>query len=1032
MDICEDSGLVKNYGFKDFKIMFPRQIEDFEIEDITKHVIDLKKLGFSKEQKETIASQYINHHNKQQEQLSYQYRLTANKYSSGKHGLFALDNIAKFNKSLQDAIDRDLVLTNQKMIEDYVNQGLKPVFITYTLKSEFNHKDYSNLKKEIVKQKSIFQERIKSVKKICKGVKTIHSFELTKKFNTHAHILFFVPEDVFEKFLNNTLTHNQKNKYIGETDISFVNIDDQNFAKEILFKGDKATWNVGNQTWIVPNTNTSLQITNTEKDVKEIIKGRSKLSKVSRIARYIFKYLSKDEPAPLFLKKKIYNVDLSNKLLANRITPKLIHKFFSYNLIPVDFQKTNDNGFLEDIKVFNVSDTRFKIDFKLKFQEMVNLEKHIDLNSFVQRANDLNDYFYDEDIPFTDVDKGSYLEAVLPFTNNTPIGNNSWHLVLTELPLTFKETSKEKILNINGFEHVVSKNPMVKLSDEDVIGFDFEDLTNIEADLISSKTVGYDITEQNKGLNKAFFYNKNFVPSDSSIDSKSYIDEENLLVSDFTNHNLLSDRDFNLFHQFTGIVYKNFSEYILKRKILDIWRNDNSTIFITKDNARVFEINKIIGAEFDKLNKATSNKFMKPVIFSKNIPEQNIVKSKIYYVKDISNLIDNRFKVLLIDEAGNMSFCDKYILRLNSCRTAFAITINNSQGRSINSVCFVQMTADYVDYSHFYTAISRSRKSFKYLISEEVYSRIVITAKGSTLSFNENNKSFSYCNNNPKLGKLVSDKSFNAFTKTTGIFSLNKQDAINFGFGFTDITNASFKGVIDKVNLKFQSLTPNSLMRFKNDFYTDLSDEQKVLCQSILDTSVSVIRGDGGTGKTRTIKYLIDHLTNFCSIDKENIKVVAFTNSAVDVLKEHIEEVHLSTIHKFLGMGGNGKPSKSFDGDFIVVDETSMISLDLFYHLVAGLKSHQRIVFLGDHKQLPPVNTFSIFSYLNPTFTLTHNFRADVSTGSIENNVLEAIQQVINLKDTGITFDNDVNYYHPVLNYFESMFSDAIDNQKVV
>ena len=72
---------------------------------------------------------------------------------------------------------------------------------------------------------------------------------------------------------------------------------------------------------------------------------------------------------------------------------------------------------------------------------------------------------------------------------------------------------------------------------------------------------------------------------------------------------------------------------------------------------------------------------------------------------------------------------------------------------------------------------------------------------------------------------------------------------------------------------------------------------------------------------------------------------------------------------------------------YIIVDETSMVNLEMFYKLIKwcykyyeSFNNEIHIVFIGDENQLPSIGVGDPFSnlvnYVN-TFTLTKNFRSN-------------------------------------------------------
>jgi exodeoxyribonuclease-5 len=118
--------------------------------------------------------------------------------------------------------------------------------------------------------------------------------------------------------------------------------------------------------------------------------------------------------------------------------------------------------------------------------------------------------------------------------------------------------------------------------------------------------------------------------------------------------------------------------------------------------------------------------------------------------------------------------------------------------------------------------------------------------------------------------------------------------------------------------------------------------------------------GYAGTGKSTLVAELIRRLPGF--------RVCAFTGKAANVLRR--KGVEASTIHSLIyrpveeeWVDEEGVPHRDvrwvkrepedFDGEGFIVDESSMVSRDLYDDL---LSYDLPIIFVGDHGQLPPVS----------------------------------------------------------------------------
>ncbi|MDN5570890.1 MAG: exodeoxyribonuclease V subunit alpha [Propionibacteriaceae bacterium] len=131
---------------------------------------------------------------------------------------------------------------------------------------------------------------------------------------------------------------------------------------------------------------------------------------------------------------------------------------------------------------------------------------------------------------------------------------------------------------------------------------------------------------------------------------------------------------------------------------------------------------------------------------------------------------------------------------------------------------------------------------------------------------------------------------------------------------------------------------------------------------------VSVIAGGPGTGKTFTIRRLIERLRG----DEPNalVALAAPTGKAAARMTESLGDGSLTavTLHTLLGWRAGSRNRFVHDAtnplphDVVVVDETSMVSMLLMARLLAALKPSARLVLVGDPDQLASVDAGSVLA----------------------------------------------------------------------
>ncbi|NLD25769.1 MAG: ATP-dependent RecD-like DNA helicase [Acholeplasmataceae bacterium] len=136
--------------------------------------------------------------------------------------------------------------------------------------------------------------------------------------------------------------------------------------------------------------------------------------------------------------------------------------------------------------------------------------------------------------------------------------------------------------------------------------------------------------------------------------------------------------------------------------------------------------------------------------------------------------------------------------------------------------------------------------------------------------------------------------------------------------------------------------------------------KQKDAIVMALKESISIITGGPGTGKSTIIRAIIEAavMLNPSEQIREKIALLAPTGRAAKRLKE-VTKFNAQTIHKFLGYEGFGiyrnGPEAKVDAKIVIVDEFSMVDIQLAARLFASLEDDVRLILIGDVDQLPSV-----------------------------------------------------------------------------
>ncbi|RME80777.1 MAG: ATP-dependent RecD-like DNA helicase, partial [Planctomycetota bacterium] len=168
-----------------------------------------------------------------------------------------------------------------------------------------------------------------------------------------------------------------------------------------------------------------------------------------------------------------------------------------------------------------------------------------------------------------------------------------------------------------------------------------------------------------------------------------------------------------------------------------------------------------------------------------------------------------------------------------------------------------------------------------------------------------------------------------------------------------------------------------------------LSEEQKQAVQMAQKEKIMILTGGPGVGKT----YTVMGIAKMLQAQKFKIALCAPTGRAAKRIQESTS-MEAKTIHRLLRYqpkhGFYHNRNNPLDIDALVVDESSMVDILLFYHLLEALPLHSRLLLVGDKDQLPPVGPGNPFSYLIqsglvPTVHLTKIFRQQKGSLIIQN-----------------------------------------------
>ena len=165
---------------------------------------------------------------------------------------------------------------------------------------------------------------------------------------------------------------------------------------------------------------------------------------------------------------------------------------------------------------------------------------------------------------------------------------------------------------------------------------------------------------------------------------------------------------------------------------------------------------------------------------------------------------------------------------------------------------------------------------------------------------------------------------------------------------------------------------PMDWQKFTSVDGLELTDEQAQILEMACKQDVMMLTGSAGTGKSATTKAIIEML----EANNYTYTLLSPTGIAAKRLREATGR-EASTIHMFLACDGNL-------GDYVLIDEMSMVSVHLLSMLFDKVTDHTKIIFIADPSQLASIACGNIVedmldSGIVPVCNLTKVFRYNTS-----------------------------------------------------
>jgi exodeoxyribonuclease V alpha subunit len=180
------------------------------------------------------------------------------------------------------------------------------------------------------------------------------------------------------------------------------------------------------------------------------------------------------------------------------------------------------------------------------------------------------------------------------------------------------------------------------------------------------------------------------------------------------------------------------------------------------------------------------------------------------------------------------------------------------------------------------------------------------------------------------------------------------------------------------------------MARYERKAGIEFADGQRRALEMALSRPLAVVTGGPGTGKTTLVRGIVSILGRW----GQDVLLAAPTGRAAKRLSEATGHA-AQTIHRLLEFNPVGREwgrndEQPLEADAVVVDEVSMLDVELAAHLLAAVPTGCRLVFVGDADQLPSVGPGDVLADLLrvpavPSVRLDRIFRQGAGSLIVEN-----------------------------------------------
>ena len=183
-----------------------------------------------------------------------------------------------------------------------------------------------------------------------------------------------------------------------------------------------------------------------------------------------------------------------------------------------------------------------------------------------------------------------------------------------------------------------------------------------------------------------------------------------------------------------------------------------------------------------------------------------------------------------------------------------------------------------------------------------------------------------------------------------------------------------------------------------------LDNIQKQAVIEAFQNKISIISGGPGTGKTLVTKAIVNVFQ--AAFPDKKVQLCAPTGKASRRMSDVIG-LPACTIHRKIGYGSS--ENMPIEEDLLIIDECSMMDIELFYRTLSAISENTTVILVGDYNQLPSVGPGLILRDLIDSGKIASTILQSVFRQSHGSEIISAANAVLDkrINDINETFGKD-------------------------